>query len=93
MIGWFLQKKLLFNSSFCAITIDYAEILNLGEVSNLVFQKENQIGIVTIYINPKGRQHEKFFSSSTEYMFVYAKNHKIAEFNQTTIDEKKDGTI
>ena len=82
-------KNLLFDEGFCAITIDYAEILNLGGVSDLIFQKENQVGIVTIYINPKGRQHERFFSSSTEYMFVYAKDHKAAQFNKTTIDKGK----
>lgn len=82
-------KQLLRDNGFCAITIDYAELLNLGKISDSVFEKENQAGIVTIYINPKGRQHERFFSSSTEYMFVYAKNHKISQFNRTTIDEEK----
>ena len=84
-----LGKDLLSDDGFKFITIDYAEFLNLGKISDDIFGVENRVGIVTIYINPKGRQHERFFSSSVEYMYSYAKNHNIGKFNMITIDEEK----
>lgn len=58
-----------------------------------IFGRDNRVGIVTIYINPKGRQHEKFFSAATEHMLVYAKNISVAEFNKVTLDEEKAKTF
>ncbi|HNU96205.1 MAG TPA: site-specific DNA-methyltransferase, partial [Candidatus Magasanikbacteria bacterium] len=82
-------KQLLKNDGFIAITIDHVELFYLGAVADEIFGKENRVGIVTVYINPKGRQHEKFFSASTEYMLVYANNINVAKFNSITIDEEK----
>lgn len=84
-----LGKSTLKREGFSIETIDYFELFNLGTVSDLVFGEENRVGIVTVFINPKGRQHERFFSSSTEYMLVYANDEKKAAFVQTTIDEEK----
>ena len=70
-------------------TIDYEEVFNLGHLQNGIFGKGNQLGVVTIYINPKGRQHEQFFSSSTEYMLVYAKDQQKAAFSSVVIDPDK----
>lgn len=82
-------KLLLSDSGFNAITIDYEELFDLGKICDYVYSPELRVGIVTIFINPKGRQHERYFSSSTEYMLVYAKDTDKGEFNQTTIDEGK----
>ncbi|MBP8591069.1 site-specific DNA-methyltransferase [Candidatus Shapirobacteria bacterium] len=84
-----IAKSLLQEDGFIAITIDHVELFYLGALADEVFGKENRIGIVTIYINPKGRQHEKFFAASTEYMLVYAKNIKAAKFNKVILDEEK----
>lgn len=84
-----IGKELLKNEGFKFITIDYAEFLNLGKISDSIFGVENRVGIVTIYINPKGRQHERFFSSSVEYMYAYAKDHNSGKFNMVTIDDSK----
>ncbi len=84
-----IAKDLLSNDGFIAITIDHVELFYLGTLADEIFGKENRVGIVTIYINPKGRQHERFFSASTEYMLVYTKNINKAEFNKVTIDENK----
>ena len=74
---------------FIAITIDHVQLFYLGALADEIFGQENRVGIITIFINPKGRQHEKYFSASTEYMLVYAKDAKEAEFQSVTIDEKK----
>ncbi len=84
-----IAKSLLQEDGFIAITIDHVELFYLGALADEIFGKENRIGIVTIYINPKGRQHEKFFTASTEYMLVYAKNIKAAKFNKVILDEEK----
>ena len=84
-----LGKNLLNEKGFNVVTIDYAELFNLGKIIDQLFSVDNQVGIVTVFINPKGRQHERFFSSSTEYMLVYAKNHEVSSFNKTTIDSAK----
>ena len=82
-------RKLMTAKAFNAITIDYLELFNLGEVTDAIYGRDNRVGIVTIFINPKGRQHEKYFASSTEYMLVYANNLGAGSFNHVTIDDKK----
>lgn len=84
-----IAKQLLKKDGFIAITIDHEELFYLGAIADEIFGRENRLGIVTVLINPKGRQHEKFFSASTEYMLVYAKDINSAEFNKVTIEESK----
>jgi adenine-specific DNA-methyltransferase len=84
-----LSKKLLTDDGIFIITIDHYELFNLGNICDDIFGYGNRLGLVTVYINPKGRQHERFFSAATEYMLVYAKNRDMAKFNKTTIDEVK----
>lgn len=84
-----LSKNMLEVNGFFNITIDYAEVLNLGQLTDMYFGFENRTGFVSILINPKGRQHERFFTSSIEYMLTYAHNQNKAEFNKVTIDEDK----
>ena len=84
-----IAKELLKNDGFIAVTIDHVELFYLGVLLDEIFGRENRIGIVTIYINPKGRQHEKFFSAATEHMLVYAKDISKAEFNKVALDKDK----
>ena len=84
-----LGKILLSKEGFNLITIDYKELLDLGKISDYIYGEDNRVGLVTIFINPKGRQHEQFFASSTEYMYVYAKDVKSGKFNAVTIDADK----
>ena len=84
-----IAKELLKNDGFIAVTIDHVELFYLGALLDEIFGRENRIGIVTIYINPKGRQHERFFSAATEHMLVYAKDISNAEFNKVALDKDK----
>lgn len=86
-------RQLMTDKAFNAITIDYLEAFNLGKVADDIYGRENRVGIVTILINPKGRQHEKYFASSTEYMFVYANQLGAGQFNSVTIDDDKAATF
>jgi adenine-specific DNA-methyltransferase len=83
-----IAKDLLRDDGFVAITIDHVELFYLGALADEVFGADNRVGLVTILINPKGRQHEKFFSASTEYMLVYAKDITRAHFEQVTLDDE-----
>lgn len=82
-----ISKEMLTDDGFIAVTIDHEELFYLGVLLDEVFGRENRVGIVTILINPKGRQHERFFSAATEYMLVYAKNKNVAQFNKVAIDD------
>ena len=84
-----IAKELLRNDGFIAVTIDHVELFYLGVLLDEIFGRRNRVGIVTIYINPKGRQHERFFSAATEHMLVYAKNISKAQFNKVAIDKEK----
>ena len=88
-----VSKKLLRDDGFIAIAIDHYELFYLGVLADEIFGRENRLGIVSVYINPKGRQHESFFSASTEYMLVYTKNRSVAKFNKVTIDDEKTATF
>ena len=85
-----IAKKLLRTDGFIAITIDHVELFYLGVLADEIFGSHNRVGIVSIYINPKGRQHEKYFSASTEFMLVYAKDISFGQFNKVTIDKDKE---
>ena len=50
-----VAKELLSEDGFIAVTIDHVELYYLGALLDEIFKKENRIGIVTIFINPKGR--------------------------------------
>ena len=84
-----IAKELLKDDGFIAATIDHVELFYFGLLLDEIFGRENRIGIVTIYINPKGRQHERFFSAATEHMLVYAKDISKAEFNKVALDKDK----
>lgn len=88
-----VAKDLLSEDGFLAVTIDHNELFYLGTLLDELLGRDNRVGIVTIYINPKGRQHERFFSAATEYMLVYAKNVEKAQFRKVTIDEEKSKTF
>lgn len=84
-----ISRSLLSSDGISIATIDHEEFLNLGYIKDHLFGKENRLGIITIFINPKGRQHEKFFSSSTEYMLVHAKDIREAAFSSVVIDPEQ----
>jgi len=81
-----VAKELLKEEGFIAITIDHSELFYLGVLSDEIFGRENRVGIVTIVHKPEGRNQEKFFGTSNEFMLVYAKNKEMANFNNVVLD-------
>jgi adenine-specific DNA-methyltransferase len=83
-----VAKDFLRDDGFIAMTIDHYELLYLGIIADEVFGKDNRLGIITIVHKPEGRQNDKFFTATNEFMLVYAKDPLIANFNKVAIDEK-----
>ncbi len=81
-----VAHKLLRDDGFIAVTIDHSELFYLGVLADEVFGRDNRVGIVTVVHKPEGRNQEKFFGTSNEFMLVYAKNKEIANFNKVVLD-------
>lgn len=82
-------KRLLKNTGFVALTIDQFELFYLGVLCDEVFDRDNRVGIVTVVHKPEGRNQEKFFATSNEFMLVYAKNKALANFNNVVLSDEK----
>jgi adenine-specific DNA-methyltransferase len=82
-----IARDLLTIDGFIAIAIDHNELHSLIAICDEVFGEENRIGVVTVVHKPEGRNQEKFFGTSNEYMLVYAKNKDTANFNNVVLDE------
>ncbi len=82
-----LAKKLLTQDGFLICSIDENEIHNIRHLLDEEFGESNKVGMVTVLHNPKGRNQSSFFSENSEFMLVYAKNKKIAQFNKVALHE------
>ncbi len=84
-----VAKEFLRDDGFVAITIDHCELFYLGSLADEVLRRENRLGIVSVVSRPQGRQFSKFFSATTEYMLVYAKDWSRAKFKGVVLDEER----
>jgi adenine-specific DNA-methyltransferase len=84
-----IAKQFLTEDGFIAIAIDHFELYYLGVLADEIFGRENKIGVVTVVHKPEGRNQEKFFATSNEFMLVYAKNKELANFTSVIFDEEK----
>lgn len=83
-----LAKILLKEDGFFIITIDNNELFTLGLLMDEVFGEGNRLGVITVVHKPEGRNQEKFFGTSNEFMLVYAKNIDKAKFNKVVLDSE-----
>ena len=84
-----IGKKLLRDDGFIAITIDHVELFYLGTLADEIFGRENRVGIVSIVHKPEGRNQEKFFGTSNEFMLVFAKDKNRTDFERVILDPKQ----
>ena len=82
-------RALLRTDGFIVVAIDHCEVFYLGTLMDEVFDRGNRLGVISVLSNPRGRQFANFFAPSTEYMLVYARSRKDADFNQIIIDQNK----
>ena len=83
-----LARRLLKETGILICAIDDYELFSLGMLLDNIFGENNRLGVVTVVHKPEGRNQEKFFGTSTEYMLVYAKNISNAKFNKIAIDDE-----
>lgn len=88
-----LAKNLLSNSGFIICAIDHYELFTLGLLMDEIFGETNRIGIVSVVHKAEGRNQEKFFGTSHEYMLFYAKNKTLSNFNKTVLDDDIQATF
>ncbi len=82
-----IARDLLTVDGFMTLAIDHNELNNLTSICDEVFGENNRIGVVTVVHKPEGRNQEKFFGTSNEFMLVYAKNKDEANFNDVVLDD------
>lgn len=83
-----IAKEFLSDNGFFAVSIDHYELFYTGLILDEIFKRENRLGIVTVVHKPEGRQHDKFFSPTNEFLLVYAKNSDLANFNKVAIESE-----
>ena len=81
-----LARELLKDDGFIVCAIDHNELFTLGVLMDKIFGEQNRIGIVSVIHKPEGRNQEKFFGTSNEFMLVYARNKGVAEFNTVILE-------
>ena len=83
-----LANNLLAEGGFIGVAIDHNELFTVGCLLDEIFGESNRLGVVAVVNKPEGRNQEKFFSASNDYMLVYAKNLGVAKFNDVIISEQ-----
>ena len=78
-----LAKKLISQSGFIVCAIDHNELFSVGLLMDEIFGEKCRIGVVSVVHKPEGRNQEKFFGTSNEFMLVYCKNWEIAMFSKS----------
>lgn len=88
-----LAKNLLTDSGFIVCAIDHYELFTLGLLMDEIFGESNRIGIVSVVHKSEGRNQEKFFGTSHEYMLFYSKNKQLSNFSKIVLDEDIQATF
>ncbi|PIQ68928.1 MAG: site-specific DNA-methyltransferase [Candidatus Taylorbacteria bacterium CG11_big_fil_rev_8_21_14_0_20_46_11] len=84
-----LAKNLLTKDGIICVAIDDHELFTLGLLMNEIFDEKNRLGVITVVHKPEGRNQEKFFGTSNEFMLVYARNKDKAKFNNVVFDAEQ----
>jgi adenine-specific DNA-methyltransferase len=88
-----LSKSLLKDDGFIVCAIDHYELFTLGLLMDEIFGESNRVGVVSVVHKSEGRNQEKFFGTSHEYMLFYSKNKHIANFSKVVLDEDIQATF
>ena len=83
-----IAKTLLREDGVIVVAIDHNELFHLGTCMQEIFGRENRLGVISVVHKRGGRNQEKFFASSNEFMLVFAQNREKVEFNKVALTEK-----
>jgi len=87
-----LSQSLLKDDGIIIVAIDDYEIHSVRFLLDEIFQENNRLGSITVVHNPRGRNDDKFFATSHEYMLVYAINSEqafVGNFKLSEEDKEK----
>lgn len=82
-----LARNLLTDSGVIVVAIDDYEIFTLGLLMDEIYGESNRLGTITVVHNPRGRNDDKFFATSHEFLLVYAKDSNLAEVGYFDLTE------
>lgn len=82
-----LLHQLLANDGTFWVSIDDNEMHYLKIMLDEIFGCENFIATIVVSMNPKGRQMDRFFAGSHEYVLCYAKNIKACTLDPGSREE------
>ncbi len=68
-----LARNLLRDDGLIAISIDQNEVTNLTFLMNEIFGSENQIAVISVVNNLKGRSDSEYISTAHEYLLLYSR--------------------
>ena len=68
-----IGKELLTTDGFIAIAIDHNELFYLGALADEIFDRKNRLATVSVVHQARGNNMDKGFSTSNEFMLVYAR--------------------
>jgi adenine-specific DNA-methyltransferase len=83
-----IAKRLMKRGGIIICAIDDYEIHNLRHLFDDTFGEKNRLGTIVVVHNPRGRNDDKFFASSHEYMIIYSNNSDIAKVNEFSLTEE-----
>ncbi len=77
------------NSGIINVAIDDYEVDSVKFSLNAIYGSENRLGSCTVTHNPGGRQDDKFFPTSHEYLLVYGKDNSKCSIGYLELSESK----
>lgn len=72
---------MMFDDALLSVAIDDYEGCNVKFVLDSIFGIDNFISNVVVIHNPRGRNDDKFYGTSHEYMYVYSRNKDLSSIN------------
>lgn len=87
-----LSKNLLTDDGIIIVSIDDYEVHNLRFLLDEIFGENNRLGTITVINKKSGRTTDKFFATSHEYYYFYAKNSEIASIGMMESSEETKQT-
>ena len=70
-----LAKDLLTDDGVIFISIDDNEVSNLKKICDEIFGADNIVAQLTVQLNPRGRNLDRYIAKTHEYVLIYVKNY------------------
>ena len=84
-----IARELLADDGVIFISIDDHEQSNLKKICDEIFGEGNQLGIISVINNLKGRSDSAFFATCNEFLLVYAKQKVNASINGFAVEDEE----